>query len=190
MLDAPLQSISTDRLIEMRGLIGASSGAVALSGDFECRLVRGQLIIGSHDRSRIGAGVKFDDVILSVPGKTLLSDGRTVECSVEPFDRGVFDEHCATTPYGTELLDADRIVGQLRCRPRCRGDRFSPLGCGGSQNVGDFLTNLKLSACQRENTAIIFDDMGVVYVAPQRIDNRVKMTNKTASVLRIEWSGS
>ena len=58
----------------------------------------------------------------------------------------------------------------------------------GRQTVGEFLTNLKLPRLQRELVKCICDDLGVVCVAPLRIDERVKVTGATTRILRLELS--
>ena len=66
------------------------------------------------------------------------------------------------------------------------GDAMTPLGSPGRQSVSDFLTNLKLPHTLREQTLCLLDDQGLVYLAPHRIADRVKITADTVDALRIE----
>ena len=61
-----------------------------------------------------------------------------------------------------------------------------PLGAPGTQRVGDFLSNLKLPAAARRAACCITDEAGVVYLAPLRIADRVKVTAATKNVLCID----
>ena len=101
------------------------------------------------------------------------------------FDQAMFDQHRRTRPAGVELLDADQVRGPLLCRRRRDGDAFAPLGAPGRQSVSDFLTNAKLPARQRQAVWCVCDDLGIVYLAPLRIDQRLKVSARTTRVLRI-----
>ena len=85
-----------------------------------------------------------------------------------------------------ELLDADRVHLPLVCRPRRPGDQFHPLGSRGRKSVSNFLTDLKLPPAQREAALCIRDAAGIVYLAPLRIDHRVRLGEHSRRVLRIE----
>ncbi|HHH75883.1 MAG TPA: hypothetical protein ENL03_02520, partial [Phycisphaerae bacterium] len=83
------------------------------------------------------------------------------------------------------------VTGPLTCRPRRDGDTFKPLGCSGRQSVSDFLTNLKLSDLDRQAVRCICDAEGIIYLAPLRIADHVKITpsTKTGNILRIILDG-
>jgi tRNA(Ile)-lysidine synthase len=106
-------------------------------------------------------------------------------CRIEPFAAAAFRKHCQGHPAGEELLDAEQVRGRLICRQRQPGDSFVPLGAPGRQSVSDFLTNLKLPPPEREAVRCICDELGIVHLAPLRIDDRVKVTPETRNVLRI-----
>ncbi|MDP6546966.1 MAG: tRNA lysidine(34) synthetase TilS [Phycisphaerae bacterium] len=127
-----------------------------------------------------------EPVILSVPGETALPSGAVVVCTRQEFDGEAFKDHCRDHRRGVELLDADKLSGQLICRPRAPGDRFAPLGLTGSQTVSDFLTNAALDPDSRDDARCICDDVGIVYLAPLRIDQRVKITPATCRLIRIQ----
>ena len=64
-----------------------------------------------------------------------------------------------------------------------------PLGAPGRQSVSDFLTNLKLPDRRRDEVLCICDELGIVYLAPLRIDDRVKIAPTARRVLRVELAG-
>jgi len=55
--------------------------------------------------------------------------------------------------------------------------------------VGEFLTNCRLPPRRRERVMCVCDDVGIVYLAPLRIDDRLRVTDRTRRVLRIELPG-
>jgi len=93
--------------------------------------------------------------------------------------------HIASHPAGVELLDADKVQGAMTIRKRQDGDRFVPLGASGHRSVSDFLTDIKLPHWQRRQVWCICDSAGIIYLAPLRIDHRVRITPQTRRVLRI-----
>ncbi len=118
-------------------------------------------------------------------GRTDLPDGRYVVVHRTAMDRHAFAAHCRAHPYGVEFLDADRLRGPLRVRSRCDGDAFRPLGAPGGTSVSDFLTNLKLPPRERSDVLCLCDDQGIAAVLPLRIDERVKVTGETRTLLRV-----
>jgi len=178
-----LQAVGAERLAELGELVRSTGpGAVTLPGDYLARREGEIVTIGpAADPPADPPG----EVALVCPGRTALPDGRQVDCRIEPFDPGLFEAHCSGHARGLELLDADRIDGSLVCRARRPGDAFHPLGSPGTQSVSDFLTNLKLPALRRDRVRCICDRRGIVYLAPLRIDQRVRLTGRTSRVLRV-----
>ena len=72
------------------------------------------------------------------------------------------------------------------CRCRRDGDRFQPLGLDGSQTVGDFLSNAKVSCSRRPQVRCVCDGEGVVWLAPLRIAHRASVTDRTRRAVRLE----
>ena len=110
---------------------------------------------------------------------------------LEVFDRpDGFDPKCP--PAGVLYADADAIGGALQCRPWRSGDKFRPLGMGGSRLVSDFFTDLKLDLEQKRRARIVFweDSSGehivaVAGIAAPRTDDRFKITASTRRVAAI-----
>ena len=180
-----MRAITTERIEELAGLAEASAGsAVALPGNILARRERDEIIIESPTCEEV---IAVEPVMLTCPGETTVGD-LTVICTIEAFDEQAYRDHLANRPAGAELLDADKLStsGPLICRPRCDGDSFVPLGSPGRQSVSDMLTNLKLPARARRQVRCICDSEGIIYLAPCRIADRVKITPKTSSILRIQ----
>jgi tRNA(Ile)-lysidine synthase len=214
-LHAPLGDLSAELLAELAALpLAAPPAAVTLPGRFLARRQGGELVIeapqgwegevgtttGDHRSPRqrsagaledpffrgLGTSVPGSEVPLQCPGNTALPDGRSVLCTVTPFSESAFVSHCISHAPGVELLDADSLRGRLVCRHRRPGDQFVPMGAPGTQSVSDFLTNTRMPARLRELVLCLCDDEGIVYLAPLRIAERVRLTGQTRSVLRVE----
>jgi tRNA(Ile)-lysidine synthetase-like protein len=138
------------------------------------------------------------EITLALSGTTALPEGGSIFCRLETFDAAAFAEHLRDSRRDpqpesaaenfdrhVEWLDADRLRGSLRLRPRRDGDAFEPLGCRGSKSVSDFLTDLKLPRRLRGKVLCLCDELGIVCLWPLRIDQRVRVTNETSRVLRI-----
>jgi len=178
-----LRKVSAGKLEELSALADDEIKTVNLPNDYVARRRGDTIVISPAATPDLPVE---EPVILSVPGITALPSGASVVCTTEEFDAEAFEAHCRNNPRGVELLDGDKIRGQLVCRPRVPGDRFAPLGLDGSQSVSDFLTNASLDCDACGAARCICDDEGIVYLAPLRIDQRVKITPATCRLIRIE----
>ena len=184
-IGVPMRTVDAEKLNELAELLaGADRQAVPLPGGYLARR-RGDNLILEPPRPS-APPLQAEQVELNCPGQTTLADGRIVSCRVEPLDRRAFEAHCRARPAGVELIDADKVRGPLTCRSRREGDSFLPLGSPGRQSVGEFLTNVKAPHGHRDRALCICDEAGLVYLAPYRIDDRVKVTGATKRMLRIQ----
>jgi len=179
----PMKAVGRERIRQVAELLQAPSGAVALPEGFVARREGARLVITREVQNTPSAGE--ESVPLNCPGRTALPDGRVVACYFEPFDAALLEAHRSSPAPGCELLDAGRTRPPLCCRPRRDGDSFVPLGAPGTRSVSDFLTDLKLTSSRRAQVRCICDELGIVYVAPLRIENRVRLTDSTRWVLRV-----
>jgi len=178
-----LRKVSAGKLEELSALADNELQTVNLGDDYVARRRTDTIVISPA----AAPDLPIDEpVILSVPGETTLPSGAAVVCTLAEFDGEAFEAHCRDHRRGVELLDADKVSGQLICRARAPGDRFAPLGLDGSQSVSDFLTNAALDCEARGAARCICDDEGIIYLAPLRIDQRVKITPATCRLIRIE----
>jgi tRNA(Ile)-lysidine synthase len=89
-------------------------------------------------------------------------------------------------PLTTALFDMETITFPLTVRSFKEGDRFTPLGMNGSQKVKTFFINQKITRSERLRCPILLSAGHIIWVGGYRIDDSVKITNKTKNVLKAE----
>lgn len=86
----------------------------------------------------------------------------------------------------TACLDAAKVTFPLMVRPVQSGDRFCPLGMNGTKLLSDFLTDLHISIHDKRRQLVVTDAAGqIVWVLGHRIDHHFRVTDHTASILKI-----
>lgn len=87
-------------------------------------------------------------------------------------------------PAREAYLDGDRLVGPLQLRQAQAGERFVPLGLGGSKLLSDYYTDRKMSRRERQ-TPLVADEAGAVFIPGGAIADRVKIQDGTERILHI-----
>ncbi|MDD5132170.1 MAG: tRNA lysidine(34) synthetase TilS [bacterium] len=86
-------------------------------------------------------------------------------------------------------LDADAISGHLYIRTRQPGDRFQPYGLNGTKKLKDYFIEQKIGIGERDLLPVVADNKGIVSLCTLgRIDDRVKVTPQTKTIIEIEVS--
>ena len=86
----------------------------------------------------------------------------------------------------TARLDAEAVQFPLTIRNRRPGDRFHPLGVGGSQALRKFFGDHKVAAAERQRCPLLVSGGRIVWVAGHRLDERARVTPATRRVLTAE----
>ena len=120
------------------------------------------------------------EVHLKIPGQTSLS-GWLIEASI--IDRKRMTEEDDFTAY----LDLGKTGDKLVVRSRRRGDRFQPLGLSQTKKVGEFMIDAKIPQAWRGKIPIVCSPEQILWVVGWRIDERVKVSEDTKKVLRLEF---
>lgn len=86
--------------------------------------------------------------------------------------------------------DASQVVWPLTVRGTVSGDRFVPFGMKGSKLVSDYLTDRKRSLFDKRRQLVVADARGrIVWLVGERLDDRFRVRETTAEVLRIALRG-
>lgn len=83
-------------------------------------------------------------------------------------------------------VDAEQAGDVFEVRGWRRGDRFQPLGTPFDKKVHDYFVDAKVPRRLRGRTPLVFGRAHLVWLAGQRIDDRVKLTSATQRVLVLQ----
>ena len=123
------------------------------------------------------------EVDLLSPGRTFIEEiGK--EVVIEEMDRDQLKDYGG--PLSTALMDYESLRFPLKMRNFRPGDRFSPLGVRGTQKLKDFFINHKVPKFERSSVPLLISEEGIAWVVGYRIDERVKITEKTKRVLKVK----
>jgi len=125
---------------------------------------------------------------LAIPGLTPLPASEwQVEASIMHREDVPDDALAGRNPWQA-YLDLERTGKRLTLRGRRTGDRFQPLGMAGKQKaLTDFMIDAKIPQHIRDHVPLVAAPHHVVWVAGWRVDERVKITEDTAEVLRLRF---
>lgn len=126
----------------------------------------------------------INDMKLPEPGTYCFGSNR-IRLSLEEW---VADN---TVPRGSMevAVDAHSVMFPLTLRRYREGERFVPFGMNGSKLLSDFLTDNHCSAIDRLRQLVLADaDGNIIWVVGRRIDNRVRVSDKTKEVLKISFA--
>ena len=84
------------------------------------------------------------------------------------------------------FMDYECIIPPLRLRNMRPGDRIAPLGTGGTKKLKDYFVDRKIAAPRRGEIPLLVDAGSIIWIAGERISERVRVTEKTSKVLKAE----
>jgi tRNA(Ile)-lysidine synthase len=84
-------------------------------------------------------------------------------------------------------FDLNKTGDKLVVRGRQPGDRFQPLGISQPKKLGEFMIDSKIPHAWRQRIPIVRSPEQILWVVGWRIDERVKVTDTTQKVLRLEF---
>jgi tRNA(Ile)-lysidine synthase len=120
---------------------------------------------------------------LQIPGRT----------EIPPLGVAIEAEYCAAEEAPARgssgecvLLDADSVGPALWVRVPRPGDRFRPLGMGGSKKLSDLFIDAKVPRRSRRLVPVIENGEHLVWVVGHRLDDRAKLTPQTRRMLRLQ----
>ncbi len=186
-LGAPLRAIGMGHVRRVLGLLDGPSGRqLDLPSGLTVRREYDRLVLtlGGATRPLISAEVHQ----LAADGATLLPGGETIRVECRPGGPAELTAFRQSKTARAEMVDADKLALPLLARRRREGDRFEPLGAPGRQTLSDFFISAKVPPGARSAAWVICDQLGPVWVAPYRIDQRVRVTSQTRrlAVLHLE----
>lgn len=128
------------------------------------------------------------------PRWSALPGGEAVIAHVDEAVRWGNYEFVATESSDTRIVadpcsvqfDAALLPLPLRVRGWRHADTFRPLGMRGSKKLSDYFVSMKIPLFQKEHIPIVTTAAGdIAWVAPYRMDDRFKITDKTKKVITL-----
>jgi tRNA(Ile)-lysidine synthase len=86
----------------------------------------------------------------------------------------------------TAFMDYECMTLPLILRNMRPGDRIAPLGTGGAKKLKDYFIDRKIAAPCRGEIPLLVDAGSIIWIAGERISERVRVTEKTRKVLKAE----
>ena len=83
------------------------------------------------------------------------------------------------------LMDLDKLAFPLVLRSSNVGDRFRPLGLGGSKKLKKFFIDAKIPRSQRRRGPVLCSGEQIIWLVGLRLDDRVKVTANTDRLLKV-----
>ena len=117
---------------------------------------------------------------LAVPGETVFP-GWKVTATIMPEWR---EKPASNLVACFDLGQAGR---ELFVRPRQAGDRFQPLGMDVPKKLYQFMVDARIPRSWRDCIPIVCSLQQIIWLAGWRIDDRVKITEDTKEILRLEF---
>ena len=120
----------------------------------------------------------------------LISQGRTFieeigkEIIIGDVNRDQFENDMDS--LNMTFMDYESLQFPLKVRNFRPGDRFRPLGVKGTQKVKEFFIDHKIPRFERPKVPLIISGEMIAWVLGYRIDDRVKITEKTKKVLKVK----
>jgi len=122
------------------------------------------------------------EVELISPGRNFIEEiGK--EVVIEKINMDKFGD--LNGPPHTAFMDYESLQFPLKVRNFRPGDRFHPLGAKGTQKLKEFFIDHKVPRFERPNIPLVTSAEMIAWVVGYRIDERVKVTEKTKRILKV-----
>jgi tRNA(Ile)-lysidine synthase len=142
--------------------------------DYTCYL------LGRESSRRSPFPVLDGEIEIKIPGKTVIPGWRIQASIIKKSNSTRTDDKFMA------YFDYDLVGDKLTLRSRKRGDRFQPLGMTETKKISQFMMDSRIPRDWRTGIPIICNGDKVLWVVGYRIDERVKVTEKTKRVLRLK----
>ncbi len=177
-----LKDIETRHIEDVIALAERQSGKrIDLPGGLVCAVEYDRFLIGFGPAELSSLPFFEGEHELTVPGETEIA-GWKITASV--IERTQIDR---PTEGFLANFDFDKTGDRLTVRPRKTADRFQPCGMTYTKKLGHFMTDAKIPRLWRDRVPVVCIPEQIIWLAGYRIDERVRVTDDTTRVLRLEF---
>jgi tRNA(Ile)-lysidine synthase len=183
-LDLSFEHIGAAVDIASRGQTGAQAtlpGGLTLAVDYDTVILRQATHLEIPDWPTLETGTTVE---VAAPSTTLLT-GSPWEFEIESYEgpRSGSEWQALLADRWRTPLNGDHLQFPLTLRTRRTGDRFRPMGAGGSQKISTFMVNKKIPARWRDHVSLLTAAHGeIVWVCGWRVDERFAVKEDTGVV--------
>ena len=171
------------RLIESGGAVDAPGVRVQRIGERVVLKVRGSGLNPENPVHPVHPVNQFE-YQLSIPGEVLVVEAGWRVSAENAQDRATIDASAAAGNGAMAFVRRDLVRESLVVRNRRPGDRFRPVGLGGSKKVQDLFVDRKLPRGERDGVPLVVDGSDrIVWVAGYGIDEAFRVTDSSQAVL-------
>lgn len=178
-----LRGYSRSHFDAIRNMASQSKAKADFPGKLEVIVENGTVVI--QRRGYKPSTRKQDEGMVLWPGHTVEYGPWKISSRLLYADKGEIEWFLKTKDNLVEWFDADKIALPLMVRARQKGDRFRPIGTKSSKKVARFLQDAQLAAEVKQNVFVVADSEKILWVAPVRMSDKVKISDKTTRVVEV-----
>ena len=180
-----LKDIETRHIEEIIAALDKPSGKqISLPGGLVFAIEYDRYLLGAEPVSLCPFPVLEGEFALKVPGETWLPGWQVEATIVEPsLIKGIGLINNDFIAY----FDLDKAGNKLKMRSRRPGDRFQPLGLAQPKKLNEFMIDAKIPRAWRVHIPVVCSPTHILWLVGWRIDDRVKVTESTKQVLRLQF---
>ncbi|HEX7365101.1 MAG TPA: tRNA lysidine(34) synthetase TilS [Dehalococcoidia bacterium] len=179
-LRGDLKDVEADHIEAMMELLKKPAGKkFILTDGLTLTTEYGRLVVTATGTSTCPLPELSDSIALNIPGETKIAGWRVtgeVLSDSSGGDNGIIAS-----------FDLDKAGRKLEVRRRKPGDRFQPLGMRQIKKLQDFMVDAKIPRDWRDRVPLVSSGKQILWVVGYRIDDRVKVTDKTKQILRLRF---
>ena len=173
-----VEAAHVDSLVRL--LFGNTGKCIHLPDGVVATNERNRMVISDPGAAISPWPVLEQDFSLKIPGETIIPGWRvTADIINENFYR--------EDDIFSASFDLKKSGRTLFVRGRKPGDRFYPLGMTHSRKLQDFMVDSAIPRTWRDSVPLVCSPSQIMWVVGWRMDDRVKVTTSTESVLRLEF---
>ena len=191
-LKGDLRRFSYDHVAAIGRLVrrGHAGKGIDLPGNIRVTMATRHIVFrrigakGGHGRATPEERIPYR-YILPAPGKVgLEAIGATLICT--PI-RQAPGADIRSSDKRTVYINAEKAPFPMVIRSMQPGDRFQPLGVNGTQKIKKYFIDHKVDRNDRYRYPVVLSGNRIIWLAGQRIDEKVKVNRATGKVLKLEF---
>jgi tRNA(Ile)-lysidine synthase len=175
-----LKDVEADHIEAMMDLLSKPAGKkLCLPDGLTLSTEYGRLVLASAQASICPLPPLKGTFSINIPGETDLAGWRV--------RADIIQEVVGNGNGLAASFDLDKVGTELVVRRRRPGDRFQPLGMSQTKKLQDFMVDSRIPRSWRDRVPLICSPEQILWVVGWRIDDRVKVTENTKEILRLQF---